>query len=62
MNPDDSATLRDLLANNRTLLAYNRTALAFAELGNAAGARGRDLADDQSQETCDAGSQCRARG
>ena len=33
MNADDSARLRDLLANNRTLLAYIRTALAFAGLG-----------------------------
>jgi hypothetical protein len=33
MNADDSAKLRDLLANNRTLLAYIRTALAFAGLG-----------------------------
>lgn len=33
MNADDSARLRDLLANNRTLLAYVRTALAFAGLG-----------------------------
>jgi putative membrane protein len=33
MNADDSASLRDLLANNRTLLAYIRTALAFAGLG-----------------------------
>jgi putative membrane protein len=30
---DDSARLRNLLANNRTLLAYIRTALAFAGLG-----------------------------
>ena len=33
MNADDSARLRDSLANNRTLLAYIRTALAFAGLG-----------------------------
>ena len=33
MNADDSARLRDVLANNRTLLAYIRTALAFAGLG-----------------------------
>ena len=33
MNADDSAMLRDLLANNRTLLAYIRTAIAFAGLG-----------------------------
>ena len=33
MNADDSAKLRNLLANNRTLLAYIRTALAFAGLG-----------------------------
>jgi putative membrane protein len=33
VNADDSARLRDLLANNRTLLAYIRTALAFAGLG-----------------------------
>ena len=33
MNADDSATLRDLLANNRTLLAFIRTALSFAGLG-----------------------------
>jgi putative membrane protein len=33
MNSDDSAKLRDLLANNRTLLAYIRTALSFAGLG-----------------------------
>ena len=33
MNADDSARLRDLLANNRTLLACIRTALAFAGLG-----------------------------
>lgn len=33
MNADDSARLRDLLANNRTLLAYIRTALSFAGLG-----------------------------
>jgi putative membrane protein len=33
MNADDSARLRDLLANDRTLLAYIRTALAFAGLG-----------------------------
>jgi putative membrane protein len=33
MNADDSARLRDLLANNRTLLAYIRTAIAFAGLG-----------------------------
>jgi Domain of unknown function (DUF202) len=33
MNADDSAKLRDLLANNRTLLAYIRTALSFAGLG-----------------------------
>jgi len=33
MNADDSARLRNLLANNRTLLAYIRTALAFAGLG-----------------------------
>ncbi len=33
MNADDSARLRDLLANSRTLLAYIRTALAFAGLG-----------------------------
>jgi putative membrane protein len=33
MNADDSAKLRDLLANNRTLLAYIRTSLAFAGLG-----------------------------
>lgn len=33
MNADDSARLRDLLANNRTLLAYIRTTLAFAGLG-----------------------------
>ena len=33
MKADDSARLRDLLANNRTLLAYIRTALAFAGLG-----------------------------
>jgi len=33
MNADESARLRDLLANNRTLLAYIRTALAFAGLG-----------------------------
>jgi uncharacterized membrane protein YidH (DUF202 family) len=33
MNEDDSARLRDLLANNRTLLAYIRTAVAFAGLG-----------------------------
>ena len=33
MNADDSATRRDVLANNRTLLAYIRTALAFAGLG-----------------------------
>ena len=33
MNADDSARLRDLLANNRTLLAYIRTAVAFAGLG-----------------------------
>jgi putative membrane protein len=33
MNADDSARLRDLLANNRTLLAYIRTSLAFAGLG-----------------------------
>jgi putative membrane protein len=33
MNTDDTARLRDLLANNRTLLAYIRTALAFAGLG-----------------------------
>jgi putative membrane protein len=33
VNADDSAQLRDLLANNRTLLAYIRTALAFAGLG-----------------------------
>jgi uncharacterized membrane protein YidH (DUF202 family) len=28
MNADDSARLRDLLANNRTLLAYIRTGSA----------------------------------
>ena len=33
MNADDSAKLRNLLANNRTLLAYIQTALAFAGLG-----------------------------
>jgi uncharacterized membrane protein YidH (DUF202 family) len=33
MNADDSARLRDLLANSRTLLAYIRTALSFAGLG-----------------------------
>src|SRR5262249_5890653 len=33
VNADDSAGLRDLLANNRTLLACIRTALAFAGLG-----------------------------
>lgn len=33
MNADNSARLRDLLANNRTLLAYVRTALSFAGLG-----------------------------
>jgi uncharacterized membrane protein YidH (DUF202 family) len=33
MNADDSARLRDLLANNSTLLAYIRTALSFAGLG-----------------------------
>ena len=33
MNANDTARLRDLLANNRTLLAYIRTALAFAGLG-----------------------------
>jgi uncharacterized membrane protein YidH (DUF202 family) len=33
MKADDSARLRDLLANNRTLLAYIRTTLAFAGLG-----------------------------
>jgi putative membrane protein len=33
MNADDSAKLRDLLANNRTLLAHIRTALSFAGLG-----------------------------
>ena len=33
MNADDSAKLRNQLANNRTLLAYIRTALAFAGLG-----------------------------
>jgi putative membrane protein len=33
VNADDSARLRDSLANNRTLLAYIRTALAFAGLG-----------------------------
>jgi putative membrane protein len=33
MNTDDSAGLRNQLANNRTLLAYIRTALAFAGLG-----------------------------
>jgi putative membrane protein len=33
MNADDSARLRDLLANNRTLLAFIRTALSFAGLG-----------------------------
>lgn len=33
MYPDDSARLRDLLANNRTLLAYIRTAVSFAGLG-----------------------------
>ena len=33
MTADDSARLRNLLANNRTLLAYIRTALAFAGLG-----------------------------
>ena len=33
MNVDDSARLRDLLANNRTLLPYIRTALAFAGPG-----------------------------
>jgi putative membrane protein len=33
VDADDSARLRDLLANNRTLLAYIRTALAFAGLG-----------------------------
>jgi putative membrane protein len=33
MNADDSARLRDLLANNRTLLAYIRTALSFSGLG-----------------------------
>lgn len=30
---NDSARLRDLLANNRTLLAYIRTSLAFAGVG-----------------------------
>ena len=33
MNADDSARLRDLLANNRTLLACIRTAVALAGLG-----------------------------
>jgi putative membrane protein len=33
MNADNSARLRDVLANNRTLLAYIRTALSFAGLG-----------------------------
>jgi putative membrane protein len=33
MSADDSARLRDLLANDRTLLAYFRTALALAGLG-----------------------------
>jgi putative membrane protein len=33
MTPDDSTSLRNLLANNRTLLAYIRTALSFAGLG-----------------------------
>lgn len=30
---NDSARLRDLLANNRTLLAYIRTSIAFAGIG-----------------------------
>ena len=42
MNADDSARLRDLLANNRTLLAYIRTALAFAGLGFAVAKFGLD--------------------
>jgi putative membrane protein len=42
MNADDSAKLRDLLANNRTLLAYIRTALAFAGLGFAVAKFGLD--------------------
>jgi len=33
MTPDDLATLRNLLANDRTLLAYIRTALSFAGIG-----------------------------
>lgn len=33
MTPDDPATLRNLLANDRTLLAYIRTALSFAGIG-----------------------------
>jgi putative membrane protein len=33
MSADDSARLRNLLANNRTLLAYIRTSLAFAGIG-----------------------------
>jgi len=42
MNADDSAMLRDLLADNRTLLAYIRTALAFAGLGFAVAKFGLD--------------------
>jgi uncharacterized membrane protein YidH (DUF202 family) len=42
VNADDSAKLRDLLANNRTLLAYIRTALAFAGLGFAVAKFGLD--------------------
>jgi hypothetical protein len=41
VDADDSARMRDLLADSRTLLAWIRTALAFAGLGFAVAKFGR---------------------